>query len=190
MADPSGTQALFDAWTKQLEEGARALSRLVSEVGTTGRTAADPLSLWKPLMEQVTDAWTKALRQGVPVADLSAQWKAFLDQWIATWDKTIAQTMQSEAYAKAMGRYLDQWLDAQGPARKAASESMEAALQAVGLPSQNQIVGVSRQLMDLDDRIDDLEDRLTTLIARIEDVLNAREPRPSRGSARRKPGTE
>ena len=131
-------------------------------------------------MDQVTDAWSKTLGAGVPAANLSAQWKTFLDQWIATWDKTIAQTMESEAFAKALGQYLEQWLAVQGPVRKAVAESTEATLQALGLPSRNQVVSVSRQLMDLDDRIEDVEHRLTSLLARIEEVLNTREPRPSR----------
>lgn len=191
MANTSAAQALFESWTKQMEAGAQTWARMVGQMGTAGQTQApDPLRLWKPFMDQATDAWVKALRQGMPAGELSAQWKVFLDQWIATWDKTLAQTMESEAFAKALGQYLEQWLAVQGPMRKAVSESTEAMLQALGLPSRTQIVGVSRQLMDLDDRIEDVEQRLAALMARIEDVLNARERRPSRPPRARKPSSQ
>ena len=190
MADTSA-QALFESWTKQMQEGTQTWARVVGQMGTAGQAQApDPLGLWKPFMDQASDAWARALRQGVPAGDLSAQWKTFLDQWIATWDKTLAQTMESEAFAKALGQYLDQWLSVQGPIRKAVSESTEATLQALGVPSRTQIVGVSRQLMDIDDRIEDVEQRLAALTARIEDVLNARERPRSRPLRAKKPGSK
>jgi hypothetical protein len=190
MADSSAAQTLFESWTKQMEEGVQTWARMVGQMGTVGPAQApDPMRMWKPFMDQATDAWAKALRQGVPVGDLSAQWKTFLDQWIAAWDKTLAQTVESEPFAKALGQYLDQWLAVQGPMRKAVSESTEATLQALGVPSRTQIVGVSRQLMDLDDRIEDIEQRLAALTARIEEVLSARERPLSQPSRAKKKGS-
>lgn len=183
MAEVNAGQSMFDAWTRQMDEGAKAWARMVGQMGAAAQPEAfDPMRLWKPFMDQATEAWASALRQGVPPGDLTTQWKTFLDQWIATWDKTFAQAMESEAFAKALGQYLDQWLAVMAPMRKAMAGSTEAMLQASGLPSREQVVGVSRQLMDVDDRIEDVEQRLAARLARIEEALDARAHPPARPS--------
>lgn len=142
MAENSSTQALFDLWKKQIEEG--------------------------------TQAWlTKLLAQGPMTPDLLAQWKQFLDQWIAAWGKVLEQAMGTEAFAQALGKYLEQWLALQAPVRKAAAESSEAMLSALGIPSRSQVVGIARQLADLEDRIEGLEDRLGALMTRMDDLFKA-----------------
>ena len=48
----------------------------------------------------------------------------------------------------------------QGKAKQAAARANKATLDALGLPSRDQIVGLSRQLMDLEDRLEGLEDKI------------------------------
>ena len=50
-----------------------------------------------------------------------------------------------------------------------------ATLQALGIPSRSQVVGVARQLVDLEDRIEGLEDRLGALLARMDDLFKSLE---------------
>lgn len=155
MVENSSTQALFDLWKKQIEEGTQAWLRMMGQ-----GQAVDPTLFWRPFMDQGIAAWSKLLTQGPVTPDLLAQWKQFLDQWIAAWGKVLEQAMGTEAFAQALGKYLEQWLALQAPVKKAAAESTEATLSALGIPSRSQVVGIARQLVDLEDRIEGLEDKL------------------------------
>ncbi len=174
MVDDSSTQALFDLWKKQIEEGTQAWARLVGQMGQAGQgTAPDPFQFWRPFMDAGLAAWTKLLTQGPASPELFGQWKQFLDQWIAAWGKVLEQAMGSEAFAQALGKYLDQWLSLQAPVKKVASEATEATLQALGIPSRGQVVGIARQLVDLEDRIEGLEDRLGALMGRMDEFFKS-----------------
>jgi len=178
MAETSGTQALFDLWKKQIEEGTEAWKRLMDQAG-------DPTLFWRPFMDQGIQAWSKLLSQGPVTPDLLSQWKQFQDQWIAAWSKVLEQAMGTEAFARALGKYLEQWLALQAPLKKAAGESTEAMLLALGMPSRSQVVGIARQLVDLEERLEGLEDRLGALLARMDDLRNAlvdREEAAGRGA--------
>ena len=174
MVENSSTQALFDLWKKQIEEGTQAWARLVGQLGQPGQgPMPDPLQFWRPFMDQGLAAWSKLLTQGPATPELLTQSKQFLDQWIAAWGKVLEQAMGTEAFAQAMGKYLDQWLLIQAPVKKVAEESTEATLQALGIPSRGQVVGIARQLVDLEDRIEGVEDRLGVLIARMDDLFKS-----------------
>lgn len=176
MADVGGSQALFDLWKKQLEEASQAWARLVSQAGAPGAAQApDPLQFWRPFMDQGIAAWSKLLAQGPPTPDLLAQWKQFLDQWIAAWAKVLEQAMGSEAFARALGRYLEQWLTLQEPARRATEAGSRATLEALGVPSREQVTGVARQLVELEERVEGVEDRLAALGVRMDDLFRALE---------------
>ncbi len=180
MAGDQATQGMFDLWKKQIDEGTQAWQRMVGQ-----SQAADPAQFWRPFMDQGIAAWSKLLAQGPVTPDLMAQWKQFLDQWIAAWGKVLEQSMGTEAFAQALGKQLEQWLSMQGPAKKAADEATEATLAALGVPSRAQVVGVARQLEDLEDRLEGLEDRLAEVLARL-DKLTA--PQPTREKASKPPG--
>jgi hypothetical protein len=81
--------------------------------------------------------------------------------------------MGRDAFAQALGKYLEQWLALQAPLKKAAGESTEAMLLALGIPSRSQVVEIARQLVDLQDRLEGLEDRLGALMARMDDLGRA-----------------
>ncbi|MBI4610461.1 MAG: hypothetical protein HY726_15800 [Candidatus Rokubacteria bacterium] len=168
MAEDSSTQALFDLWKKQIEEGTQAWARLLGQ-----GQAVDPTLFWRPFMDQGIAAWSRLLTQGPATPDLLTQWKQFLDQWIAAWGKVLEQAMGTEAFAQALGKHLEQWLALQAPARKAAEHATEATLSALGIPSRTQVVGIARQLVDLEDRVERLEDRLGALLSRTDDLFKA-----------------
>jgi hypothetical protein len=144
------------------------------------------------MFDQLLGEWSKAVQQGVMTPDVLKQWKAFLDQWLLTWDKMFAELLQTDAFAEIMGKQLQQWLSAQAPFRQGAAASLETTLQTLGLPSRAQVVGIARQLMELDDRLEDIENRLTTLNSRLSDTqpqktADRRETarRPARSKKRR-----
>src|SRR5574337_434897 len=188
MPDNSGTQALFDLWKKQVEEGTQAWTQLWGQLSQGGQPqAADPFQVWRPFMDAGIAGWAKLLTQGPPTPELLAQWKQFLDQWIAAWGKVLEQAMGTEAFAQALGKYLEQWLSLQAPMKKVAAETTEATLQALGIPARSQVVGIARQLVDLEERIEGLEDRLGALMARMDDLFKSLEDHEA-AAARRAAG--
>src|SRR3990167_7742991 len=107
MADDAGTQALFDMWKKQIEEGTQAWARMMGQAQATA-PPPDLIQFWRPFMDQGIAAWNKLLTQGPVTPDLMAQWKQFLDQWIAAWGKVLEQAMGTETFAQALGKQLEQ----------------------------------------------------------------------------------
>src|SRR5215510_6632428 len=143
MTDPAtaATQQLFDMWKKQLEEGTQAWSRLA---GQAPPPPPDPLSFWKPAMEHGLQTWARIFATTPVTPDLMTQWKQFLDQSIEAWSKALSQVMNTEGYAQAMGRSLEQWLTSYAPAKKAADQSIDGALQALNLPTRAQVTGLAK----------------------------------------------
>ncbi len=187
-------QEFFELWKKGLDEGTQFWSRAGGTDAKVPGGLPDPLGLWRPFMEQAAGAWSKTMSQaGQPAGagDTAAQGKAFLEQWIGAWDKLLADTMQTEAFAEAMGKHLDQWLSVQGPAQKAAADGRKSALEAMGLPSRDQVIAITRQLMDLDDRLEDIEDSVAALRAHLDPPPVKTTPPGSKRAAtkrKKKPG--
>jgi hypothetical protein len=55
--------------------------------------------------------------------------------------------------------------------KKVTEESAEAVLSALGIPARSQVVGIARQLEDLEDRIEGLDDRMSDLMAKMDDLI-------------------
>ena len=142
MAD-TATEQLFELWKKQLDEGTQAWAR--------------------PILDHGLQTWARLFSQTPVTPDLMGQWKQFLDQWIEAWSRVLGQVMGTEAFAQMMGRSLDQWLTVQGPARKAAEQSLESALGALNLPSRAQVTALAKQLVELDERLERIEDAIDAL---------------------------
>jgi hypothetical protein len=170
MTETTPSQQLFDMWKRQLEEGAKSWAQLM----TKGAAPAppDPAGFWwKPMFEQGLGQWARIFAQTPVTPELSTQWKQFLDQSIEAWSKALSQAMSTEAFAQMMGKTLEQWLVSQGPVKRAAEQSVEAALQAFNLPSRTQVTAVAKQIVDLESRLDGLEDSIAALARRLEEAL-------------------
>ncbi len=163
MADSDSSDELFALWRKQMEASTEAWSKAVEDMSGQGHaptTPPDPMQFWRQFMDPGAAPWAKFQGAGPVDPAILAQWKRFLDDWIAAWSKALEQAMGTEAFAEALGKTLDQFLAVQGKAKKAAEKSSKAALETLGLPSRDQMIGLSRQLMDLEDRLESLEDKL------------------------------
>jgi hypothetical protein len=166
MSDVSAaSQQLFEMWKKQLDEGTQAWSRLV---GSNPTPTPDPLSFWKPAMEHGLQTWSRIIATTPVTPDLMSQWKQFLDQSIEAWSKALGQVMNTEGFAQAMGKSLDQWLTSYAPAKKVADQSIDAALQALNLPTRAQVSSLAKQIMDLEERLDRLDDSIASVLRRLE----------------------
>ena len=173
MADPtSDGEDLFAQWRKQVEAGTDAWIKTVRQMASQGHVPPppDPMQFWRQFSNLGPMNAPPFPGAGPVDPQVLAQWKGFLDDWIAAWSRALEKAMGTEAFAEALGKTLDQFLTIQGKARQAAERSGKAAIDAVGLPSREQVVGLSRQMMDLEDRLEALEDK-------IEDVRNS--PRPT-----------
>ncbi len=164
--DAQTTQQLFDLWRKQLDEGAQAWSRMVSQAAPSA--APDATAFWRPFAEQAMQAWARTFAQAPMTPDLMAQWKQFLDQSIDAWSRALGQAMNTDQFAQLLGKYLDQWLVTAGPAKKAAEQSIDGALQALNLASRTQLTAVATQIVDLEERLERLEDGIAAVLKRLE----------------------
>ena len=168
------SQQLLDLWRKQMEDGTQAWLKMVGQ-----GQPADPQAFWRPFMDQGMAAWCKVMTQGATSPDLMGQWKQFLDQWIAAWSKVLEQAMSTEPFAQALGKQLEGFLNTAGPAKKAAEQQMEAGLSALGVPSRSQVVGLARQLVQLEEKVDGVEDRLDAILDRLNELgATAKAERP------------
>src|SRR5262245_12797917 len=169
MSTNMATDQFFEFWKKKVEQGTETWARMAGQKSASTEPF-DPSKFWRPMFDQLLGEWSKAVQQGVMTPDVMKQWKAFLDQWLLTWDKMFAELLQTDAFADIMGKQLQQWLSVQAPFRQGAAAAQETTLQALGLPSRAQVVGIARQLMELDDRLEEIENRLTTLDSRLNDT--------------------
>jgi len=158
---------LFEMWRKQVEASAQVWTRLLSPEPPAA-TPPDPTVFWRPVLDQGLQTWAKLFAQTPATPEFLAQWKQFLDQWIEAWSKILGQTMGTEQFAKLMGQSLDQVLALQAPFRKAAEQHTEQALQALGLPSRNQVTAVAKQIVELEDRLERIEDTIGAVLRRLD----------------------
>ncbi len=173
MADSDASEELFALWRKQVEASTEAWSKAVEQMSSQGQgstTPPDAAQFWQQFMDPGAAAWARFQSAGPVDPQTLGQWKRFLDDWIEAWSKALEKAMGTEAFAEALGKTLDQFLSVQGQAKEAAEKSSKVALDTLGLPSRDQVVGLSRQLMDLEDRLEALEDKL--------EAAGAAPPRP------------
>src|SRR5919201_3526138 len=156
MADPSGAQQLFDMWKRQVEEGTQAWARMMTQTSPPG--GGDAAALWRPFLDQGFQHWARVFAQTPVSPDLMTQWKQFLDQSIDAWSRALGQAMNTEGFAQMLGRILDQTLLTQGPLKRAADQQIEAAQQALNIPSRSQLTSVAKQIVELEERLERVEE--------------------------------
>jgi hypothetical protein len=183
MADPVNTQQFFDLWRKQVEEGAQTWVRMVSQ-GQPSPQTMDPAAFWRPVLNSGLEQWARLFATTPASPDLIGQWKQFLDQWIEAWSRALGQAMSTEGFAQTMGTTLDQWLGAMAPARKAAQQQIDAALETLNLASRSQLTGVAKQIVELEERIERLEDGVAAVLRKLEEIGRAVSGRPIGSEAR------
>jgi hypothetical protein len=167
MADPTGTQQFFDLWRKQIEEGTQQWARMVNQPAPPAATM-DPTAFWRPILNSGLEQWARLFATTPATPDLMSQWKQFLDQWIEAWSKALGQTMATEGFAQMMGSSLDQMLNAMAPAKKAAQQQIDTALETLNLASRTQLTSVAKQLVDLEERIERVEDGISAILRKLD----------------------
>lgn len=187
MADPtSAPDDLFAMWRKQVEAGTEAWIKAARQMASQGHVPnpPDPAQFWRQFSNFGPLGASPFPGTGPMDPEVLAQWKRFLDDWLAAWSRALEQVMGTEAFAEALGKTLDQFLNVQAKARQATEQATRAGIESLGLPTREQVVGLSRQMMDLEDRIESLADQLEALGTR--PAAAAADPARPRRQTRRK----
>jgi hypothetical protein len=166
MANPTPTDDLFAFWRKQIETGTQAWADAVKGMGDRGQAPPappDPFTFWRQFVDPSMSAWATLQGAGPIDPGILKQWKRFLDDWLAAWTRALEQAMGTDAFAQSLGKMLDRFLTVQGAAQEAARRTNKATLDALGLPSREQIIAISRQLADVEDRLEAIEDQVEAL---------------------------
>jgi hypothetical protein len=166
MAD-TGAQQMFEMWRKQLEDGAQAWSKLLTQPAAAP-TPPDPTAFWRPLVEQWVQASARMFAQTPMTPDVMGQWKQFMDQSIEAWSRALGQVMNTEAFAQMLGRYLDQWLVSTAPMKKAAEQGIEQTLQTLNVASRSQLTAVAKQIVELEERVERIEDAVNAILRTVQ----------------------
>ena len=172
MADSTSSQQFFDLWRKQIEHGTQQWAEMVKE-GAPSAPGMDPMAFWRPVLNSGLEQWARMFATTPVSPDLMSQWKQFLDQWIEAWSKALGQSMGTENFARMMGSSLDQMLNAMGPAKKAAQQQIDSALETMNVASRSQLTGVAKQIVELEERIDRVEDGISAILKKLDQLARA-----------------
>ena len=168
MTETGAHQQLFEMWRKQLEDGAQAWSKLLTQPAAAAAPAPDPTAFWRPMVDQWVQASARAFAQTPMTPDVLTQWKQFLDHSIEVWSRAMGEAMNTDAFAQMLGRYLDQYLVASAPIKKATDQAVDHALQTLNLASRTQLTAVAKQIVDLEERVERIEEAVNAVLKAIE----------------------
>ncbi|MBI4320265.1 MAG: hypothetical protein HY675_17380 [Chloroflexi bacterium] len=122
---------------------------------TEGRSAqgaarSDPFEAWRELYQDNEQAWTKAM-------------KDFYEANEKIWTKAMKDATTSQWFAEAQGKMLESFLAFQ----KMLREGTTAQLNALNLPTRDDVSRVGELVVGLEEKVDQVEDRLAGLEGRL-----------------------
>jgi len=98
---------------------------------------------------------------GMGFPDPFAWWKQLYEANEETWAKSMEQAMGTNAFAETLGRYMQSYLELQDLTRK----GVERYLEALNVPSRNDVARIAEQVVALESKIDDLDFKTDELVA-------------------------
>ena len=107
-----------------------------------------------------------------PPSDPFALWKQIYEANERAWSAALERAMSSPTFAETQGKVLETFLQAQ----RAVRDQMQRYLEAVNVPTREDIARLGELIVGLEEKVDQLDDRL----ARLE--LALRDERPPRRS--------
>ena len=119
---------------------------------------------WQQSWEEWTRAWTGLTTPAAPgekpTPTPADAWKRSMDRWLTAWAGYLEESMSRPEFAASAGQTLNRVLDVQKPLREGTESAMQRWLEAVNMPSREDIVRLARQLNDVNARLDELGDRV------------------------------
>ena len=92
-------------------------------------------------------------------------WKQIYEANERAWNSALEKAMASPSFAEAQGRFLESLLAAQ----KSARDNTRTFLQAMNVPTREDIIHVGELITALEEKIDQLDDRLLAIQERVQD---------------------
>jgi polyhydroxyalkanoic acid synthase PhaR subunit len=111
-----------------------------------------------------------------PAANPFEVWKQIYEANERAWNSALERAMATPAFAEAQGRFLESMLAAQ----KTIRENTRTFMEAMNLPTREDIARLGELITALEEKIDQLDDRLLS----IEERLQRSEPTLGDGKAR------
>ncbi len=148
-------QAEFvESWSEAVE------SQTDDERITSGaRGYARAYQVWMDAAEQMVGRTNDAIEgEEVGVED-------FRDIWLNSANEAFKEVMGTTAFAAATGDTLDQVFDAQ----QQATETAEATLRSLGMPTESDVEEVGERLVELERRQHDVENKLDRILEQLEE---------------------
>ena len=171
----------------------------------TQASAAGMFEFWKDFLQQSSTFWSQAASVPQP-PDPSQAWRQFVTMWTEFWTKaftlspdtaqasqklwmeqleTLAQgfsnVMGTEAFSAMQSKFFEQNLAWQEKAAKVMNPQTDAALQALNLPSRNQIDRLMERVIGIEERLDDLEADTRQILRKLRDTPPVRRQTPKAG---------
>jgi polyhydroxyalkanoic acid synthase PhaR subunit len=94
-----------------------------------------------------------------PPTDPFALWKQIYEANERAWSTALERAMSSPAFAETQGKVLETFLQAQ----RAVRDQMRGYLEAVNVPTREDIARLGELIVGLEEKVDQLDDRLGRL---------------------------
>jgi polyhydroxyalkanoic acid synthase PhaR subunit len=115
---------------------------------------------------------------GAPT-DPFALWKQWYEQNEKAWGSSVAQATGTEAFAEMQGKMLESFLAFQ----KTLRDASRAQLEALGLPTRDDVARLGEIVLGLEEKIDQLAERLAPPVAT---AASKRRPAPKKATRSRR----
>jgi polyhydroxyalkanoic acid synthase PhaR subunit len=92
-------------------------------------------------------------------ADPFELWRQIYETNERAWNTVLERTMASPAFAESSGKVLETFLAAQ----KTVRDNMRAYLEAINVPTREDIARLGELVVGLEEKIDQLDDRLAAI---------------------------
>jgi polyhydroxyalkanoic acid synthase PhaR subunit len=105
-----------------------------------------------------------------PPSDPFVLWRQIYEANERAWSTALERAMNSPAFAETQGKVLETFLQAQ----RAVRDQMRSYLEAVNVPTREDIARLGELIVGLEEKVDRLEDRLGSLEQSLRDQAAAR----------------
>ena len=106
-----------------------------------------------------------------PPSDPFALWKQIYEANERAWSTALERAMNTPAFAETQGKVLETFLQAQ----RAVRDQMQRYLEAVNVPTREDIARLGELIVGLEEKVDQLDDRL----GRVEEMLRDQPSSPA-----------
>jgi polyhydroxyalkanoic acid synthase PhaR subunit len=108
-------------------------------------------------------------------------WKQIYEANERAWNSALERAMSTTTFAEAQGRFLESMLAAQ----KAVRDNTRSFMEAMNLPTREDIARLGELIVALEEKVDQLDDRLMRIEQQVQQTGTNTASKSAKGSARR-----